>query len=91
MTNIGAKVRYVSAYNYSTFNICDMQGELLQIPACWRDLYPNMAALSVPGGFALEYGLWLHPDACAAAARFWAFAGQQLENESYRARLVKRL
>ena len=68
-----------------------MQGELLQIPACWRDLYPNMAALSVPGGFALEYGLWLHPDACAAAARFWAFAGQQLENESYRARLAKRL
>lgn len=91
MTNIGAKVRYVSAYNYSTFNICDMQGELLQIPACWRDLYPNMVALSVPGGFALEYGLWLHPDACAAAARFWAFAGEQLENESYRARLMKRL
>ena len=91
MTTFGANIRFVSAYDYSTFNICDMQGELLQIPACWRDLYPNMAALAIPGGFALNYGLWLHPDACAAAKRFWAFAEERLEDEAYRARLVKRL
>ncbi len=80
MQKQGVRVLSVDQYDLSTFTLCNVNHYVLQTPACWQDIHPDLITVPCSWDYSLPYGFFTRADAAEPAARFLAFVKEQLEN-----------
>lgn len=59
----GVEIMEAPRYDMFLFNMCEVNGYVLQLPACWQDLYPSMRIMRFDWAYTLPYGFFCqkHP------------------------------
>lgn len=72
---IAAGVHVIDAdwYRMSLFSMCIVNGYLLQTPACWHDIHPDLITIPCEWEYALPYGLYYHKNPSAPVRAFLDF------------------
>lgn len=73
----GVQVIEVPRYDMFLFSLCEVNGYFLQVPVCWRDLYPTMRVLPCAWDYALPYGFFCQQHPPRIVEEFLAFAARQ--------------
>ena len=79
----GVIVADVEKYDLSVFSMCIMNGYLLQIPACWRDIHSDMVTIPCEWDYALPYGICYKEELSKPVREFIAFVEKLCENEKF--------
>lgn len=79
VTRRGIPTVEVPKYDLSVFNRCELEGYVLQLPACWRDLYPEMVILPCEWSYALRYGFFYQDEPSPPVRAFLDFVRKRQE------------
>lgn len=71
-------------YHLSLFSMCVVNDYLLQTPACWCDIHPDLVTIPCEWEYALPYGLFCHKDAPEPVRDFLTFVRRLCRSESFR-------
>ena len=80
----GMLVHYVDKYDMSTFSTCIINGYLLQAPACWQDIYPDMVCIPCEWDYALPYGFFFKQESSRLVQKFLKFVQEICQKETFR-------
>lgn len=69
----------VERYDLAVFNVCDLNQYVLQLPACWQDLYPEMVTIPCEWDYTVRYGFFYKDAPSPAVQEFLEFARRMLE------------
>ena len=75
----GAHIDLIEIYDHSAFSRCVLRGFLLQTPACWGDIIPDMKLLPCDRDYKLPYGFSYSRDPQSPAYQFAQFVKQRLQ------------
>lgn len=80
----GVHVVDVDWYHLSVFSMCVVKGFLLQTPACWHDIHPDLVTIPCEWKYALPYGLLYQKDASQVVCDFLDFVRELCGRERFR-------
>ena len=73
----------VKRYDLSVFSMCIMNGYLLQIPSCWRDIHSDMVTIPCEWDYALPYGIFYKEKPSKPVQEFIGFVETLCERETF--------
>jgi len=79
----GVTVLDVKKYDLSVFSMCIMNGYMLQIPACWRDIHSDMITIPCEWDYALPYGIFYKEKSSKPVQEFVEFVEKLCERENF--------
>ena len=82
-TDRGVIVVDVRQYDMSVFSMCIMNGYLLQTPACWQDIHPDMVAIPCEWDYAHPYGFHYQENPSKPVQEFLGFVEKLCEKERF--------
>lgn len=77
----GIHVIDVDWYQQCLFSTCIVNNYLLQTPACWRDIHPDLVTIPCEWEYTLPYGLYYHDNTSAPVRAFLDFVQTLSETE----------
>jgi len=82
-TEHGVIVVDVRQYDMSVFSMCIMNGYLLQTPACWQDIHPDMVTIPCEWDYAHPYGFHYQGEPNGSVKDFLKFVEELCEKEKF--------
>jgi len=82
-TEQGVIVVDVRQYDMSVFSMCIMNGYLLQTPACWQDIHPDMVTIPCEWDYAHPYGFHYQGEPNGSVKDFLKFVEELCEKEKF--------
>ena len=81
--NHGAIIKEVDIYDLSVFGVCIMNGYLLQIPACWRNVHSDMISIPCEWEYFHAYGIYYQLPPSEPVQKFLDFVKQMCKREKF--------
>ncbi|MBP3701828.1 MAG: LysR family transcriptional regulator [Lachnospiraceae bacterium] len=79
----GVIVVDVRQYDMSVFSMCIMNGYLLQTPACWQDIHPDMVTIPCEWGYSHPYGFHYQQEPSGPVQDFLEFVDELCSQEKF--------
>ncbi len=79
----GVIVVDVRQYDMSVFSMCIMNGYLLQTPACWQDIHPEMVTIPCEWEYSHDYGFHYQEEPSEAVREFLDFVENLCGQEKF--------
>ncbi len=79
----GVIVVDVRQYDMSVFSMCMMNGYLLQTPACWQDIHPDMVTIPCEWDYVHPYGFHYQGEPSGPVREFLGFVEELCGREKF--------